>query len=230
MPDSPTGAIRIELVDDHLLVRSGLRLLIEGNSRFQVVCEASSATDAIALAARDQPDLILLDLDLGRESGLDCLPRLRQVAPNARVLVLTGLRDTQVHREAVRLGASGILLKDQAADLLIRAIERVHAGECWLDRTTSATLLAELASGAKSPVLDPDQKKIQTLTKREREVIALISKGLRNQQVADRLHVSEATVRHHLTSIFEKLEVPDRLALTIYAFRHGLDAPEPRQP
>ena len=222
--DSSKGAIRIELIDDHVVVRSGLRLLIEGHHRMIVVSEAGSAADAVTFAARDQPDLILLDLDLGRDNGLDCLPRLREAAPDARVLVLTGIRDTDVHRKAIRSGASGVLLKDQAPELLLRAIERVSAGESWLDRTTTANLLAELAGGAKSPPLDPAQQKIRSLTKREREIIALIAKGLHNKDIGQHLHISEPTVRHHLTSIFAKLEVPDRLGLMVFAFRHELNA------
>jgi two-component system nitrate/nitrite response regulator NarL len=221
MPAS-NGGIRVELVDDHSVVRSGLRLLVESRPGWRVVAEAASAADAVAGAAREQPDVILLDLDLGRDSGLDCLPRFREVAPNARVLVLTGLRDTELHQQAVRLGAAGVVVKDKAADLLLKAIERVHAGETWLDRITTANLLAELARGVRPRPPDPEETKIASLTAREREVIGLVTEGLRNKEIAERLHISEATIRHHLTSIFSKLEVTDRLGLTIYAFRHGL--------
>jgi two-component system nitrate/nitrite response regulator NarL len=209
----------IELVDDHAIVRSGLRLLIESHLGWTVVAEAGSALDAIAAAAREQPDIILLDLCLGEDDGLDCLQRLRQAAPHARVLILTALSDPEVHAQAARLGAAGILGKDNPADSLLNAIERVHAGEMWFDQRTTASLLGELASRSKAP--DPNELKIQSLTKREREVIALVTEGLRNKQIATRLRISEATVRHHLTSIFAKLEVADRLGLTIYAFRHG---------
>lgn len=216
-----TNGIRIALVDDHVVVRSGLRLLIESRSGWSVVAESSGTDEAVSAASREQPDVILLDLDLGAGSGLDCLPRLREVAPAARVLILTGLRDTELHQQAVRLGAAGVVAKDKAADLLLKAIERVHAGETWLDRMTTASLLAELASGKAKP-RDPEAARIETLTPREREVVSLIATGLRNKQIADRLHISEATVRHHLTSIFSKLEVSDRVGLTIYAFRHDL--------
>lgn len=216
-----TNGIRIALVDDHVVVRSGLRLLIESRSGWSVVAESSGTDEAVSAASREQPDVILLDLDLGAGSGLDCLPRLREVAPAARVLILTGLRDTELHQQAVRLGAAGVVAKDKAADLLLKAIERVHAGETWLDRMTTASLLAELASGKAKP-RDPEAARIETLTPREREVVSLIATGLRNKQIADRLHISEATVRHHLTSIFSKLEVSDRVGLAIYAFRHDL--------
>lgn len=222
MARSGHNGIRIEIVDDHAVVRSGLRLLIETRAGWSVVAEAGTASEAVAAAASERPDVILLDLDLGADRGLDCLPLLHQAAPDARVLILTGLKDTELHQQAVRLGAAGVVLKDKAAESLLKAIERVHAGESWLDRMTTASLLAELARGARPKAPDPHETKIASLTAREREVIALVTQGLRNQEVADRLHLSEATVRHHLTSIFAKLEVSDRLSLTLFAFRHAL--------
>jgi len=217
-------SIRIELVDDHAVVRSGLRLIVESRAGWIVVAEAGTAREAVAAAEREQPDVILLDLDLGADKGLECLPLLRQAAPNARILILTGLRDSEVHQQAVRLGATGVILKDTAADYLLRAIECVNAGESWLDRLTTAHLLAELAGNPKPQRADPQQAKVASLSDREREVIALVTTGLRNRDIAERLHISEATVRHHLTAIFAKLEVSDRLGLTIYALQHPLPA------
>jgi two-component system, NarL family, nitrate/nitrite response regulator NarL len=225
VPPLGGGAIRIELVDDHALVRSGLRLLIERHQGFTVVAEAGTAAEAVAAAGREHPDVILLDLDLGRDNGLDCLPRLREAAPNARILVLTGLQDPEAHQQAVRLGAFGVLTKEKAAESVTKAIERVHAGEIWLDRTLTANLLTELATGGRPKASNPEGGKLASLTSRERDVIAVLLEGLHNKEIAERLHLSESTVRHHLTSIFEKLHVPDRLSLTIYAFRHGLAPP-----
>ncbi len=204
------------------MVRCGLRLVLERDPHFKVVAESGCCEQAIDAAGREQPDVILLDLDLGRESGLECLPLLRRAAPASRVLVLTGITDAEVHLQAVRLGAVGVLTKDQAADSLMKAVERVHVGETWLDRTTTATLLAELAHGIRQKVPDPSQRRIDTLTRREREVLALIAQGLRNRQIGTALHISEPTVRHHLTAIFCKLGVTDRLALVVYAFQRGL--------
>ena len=226
IPSSYSGAIRIELVDDHALVRSGLRLLIERHEGFTVVAEAGTAAEAVAAAGREHPDVILLDLDLGRDNGLDCLSRLRETAPNARILVLTGLPAPEAHQQAGRLGAFGVLTKDKAAESVTKAIERVHAGEIWLDRTLTANLLTELANGARPKRPSPEALKLASLTGRERDVIAALLDGLHNKAIAERLHLSESTVRHHLTSIFEKLHVTDRLSLTIYAFRHGLAPPK----
>lgn len=214
--------VRVLLVDDHAIVCTGLRMLIESRPGMAVVGAATNGRDALVHARREQPDIVLLDLALGSESGLDCLPELLGVAPEARVIVLTGLRDSEAHHRAVRLGAMGLVLKDQAAEDLVKAIEKVHAGEVWLDRTMTASVLTEMARTREDRDRDPEAAKIATLTERECEVVALIGEGLKNKEIASRLSITETTVRHHLTSIFSKLEVSDRLELVIYAYRHDL--------
>lgn len=217
----PVQAIRVLLVEDHAVVRAGLRLLIESRQDLVVIGEAANHADALAAAAREQPDIILLDLDLGAENGLDLLPQLLAVAGGARVLILTGVHDVEGHRRALRLGAMGLVLKEQAPELLLKAIEKVHAGEIWLDRATLASVLNELALGQSRPA-DATANRIATLTKREREVCALVGEGLKNKQIGERLSVSETTVRHHLTSIFGKLGVENRLEMVIFVHRHGI--------
>jgi DNA-binding NarL/FixJ family response regulator len=137
-----------------------------------------------------------------------------------RVLVLTGSSDPEFHRRAVCLGAIGVLSKDKPADVLVKAIEKIHAGEAWLDRTMTATVLREMSPRNRKQ--DPEELKITSLTEREREVIKLVGEGLKNKQIAERLFISDITVHHHLTSIYSKLEVADRLELLIYAYRNGL--------
>ncbi len=212
--------IRILLVDDHTLMRAGLETLIAQRPGLQVVGEAANRVQAVAMASAEQPDIILLDLDLGSENSIDFLPELLATAPNARVILLTGLNNPELHRRAVHLGAMGLVLKEEATAVLVKAIEKVYAGEIWLNRTMVASVLGE-RSKAKEQV-DPEQAKIATLTPRERDVIALIAEGLTNKQIADRLFVSEATVGHHLGSIFNKLGVANRLQLVVYAYKHGL--------
>lgn len=224
-PFPPTARIRVLLVDDHTVVRAGFRMLIEACPRIQVVAEAATCAEALEAAAREQPDIVVLDLHLGGESGLDVLPQLPTVAEDARVLLLTGVRDVEIHRQAIKLGAMGLVLKDQGPDILRKAIETVYAGEAWLDRATMANVLAELARGQQRTPRDPDAERIASLTPREREVITLIGEGLTNKQLAARLVISQNTVRHHLTAIFGKLGVADRLDLLIYALRHGLVQP-----
>jgi two-component system nitrate/nitrite response regulator NarL len=221
MTATPMQAIRVLLVEDHAVVRAGLRLLIESRHGLVVVGEATTHAGAFALAAREQPHIILLDLDLGAENGLDLLPNLLAAAGQARVLILTGVRDVDEHRQAIRQGAMGLVLKEQAPDVLLKAIEKVHAGEVWLDRTMLAHVLSEMAVGGARPV-STNTARIATLTQREREVIALVGEGLKNKQISDRMSISETTVRHHLTSIFAKLGMESRLELVVFAHRHSL--------
>ena len=225
MPKPLTEPIRILLIDDHAIVLAGLRMLIESKAGLKVVGEAGNRADALALAAREQPDIILLDLDLGRESGLDFLPELLSAAREARVIILTGVRDSQAHHRAVSLGAMGVVPKEKAAEVLIKAFVKVQAGEVWLDRSMMAKVLAEMSPARANKKIDPEAAKIATLTKREREVITLVGEGIKNKQIANRLFISEITVRHHLTSIFSKLNLSDRFDLIIYAYRNGLANP-----
>jgi two-component system nitrate/nitrite response regulator NarL len=211
--------IRILIVDDHAVVRAGLRMLIDQNPAMNVIGLAGNRSEALAIAASEQPNLIILDVLLGDEDGLTILPELREVAKSARVLVLTGLRGGETQRRAMLAGAMGIVLKDDAADVLIKAINKVHEGEVWLDRSMMGRVLDEMTQ---PPDVDPEQAKIASLTDRERQVIALIAEGLKNKQIGERLFISETTVTHHLSSIFSKLDVSDRLELIIYAFRHRL--------
>ena len=220
-----TNLIRVLLVDDHAVVRAGLRMLIESRLGLVVVGEAANGGDALAIAAREQPNIILLDLDLGAGNGLDVLPGLLS-ATQARVILLTGARDPDLHHQAVRLGAMGVVLKDQAAEILVEAIEKVHAGQAWLDPALMARVLSGMSATQRPAKIDPETAKIATLTERERGVIALICEGLQNKQIGQRLHISETTVRHHLTSIFDKLGVENRLELVIYAYRNNLAKPQ----
>jgi DNA-binding NarL/FixJ family response regulator len=225
MPSHSPSPIRILLVDDHAIVRAGLRMLIESQPGLLVIGEAATRAEALQIATREQPQIILLDLQLHGERGADMLQQLLAAAPTARVVVLTGVTEAAAHRDAVRLGAMGVVLKDQAADVLVKAIERVHAGEVWLDSGMIASILSEFARHDRATPIDPDTARIASLTAREREVVALVGEGLKNKQIAQRLVISEATVSHHLTSIFEKLGVGGRFDLVIYAFRHNLIQP-----
>lgn len=209
------------IVDDHSVIRSGLRMLIEQDQTMTVVAMAGTPAEALLLATREKPDIIVLDLMLGEEDGLEFLPQLCKTSPNSRVLILTGVQSSDSHRMAIRRGAMGIVLKQQAADLLLKAIRKVHAGEVWIDRSMMSSVLSDVRN-ERHEEADPEAEKIASLTPREREVIALVSEGLKNKLIGERLFISETTVTHHLSSIFSKLDVSDRLELIIYAFRHGL--------
>jgi DNA-binding NarL/FixJ family response regulator len=213
--------IRIVIVDDQLVVREGLRMLLENHQSMKVVAMAGTRSEALDTIAQHPSDLIILNLELGGYSALSFIPQLRESAKNARVLVLTGQRDSEIHQKAAQLGAMGVVLKEDAADLLLKAIEKVYQGEAWLDRLTLGNLLWQMSSRDKESI-DPQRKKIHSLTDRERQVIALITEGLKNRQIAERLFISPTTVTHHLSSIYSKLGVSDRLELVVFAFANKL--------
>jgi len=215
------------LVDDHQTVLWGLEKLINGESpKMEVVGKATNCADALRLAKESHPDIILLDLDLGGESGLDIIPSLLKDG-RARVLILTGGRDLEVTDRAVLNGARGIVRKEEPAEILLLAIEKIHGGELWLDRGATGRIFVELSrAGGKAPP-DPDATRIATLTPKEREVTAAIVKqaGTGNREIAEILCMSEHTLRNHLTSIYAKLEVKNHFELFMYATRHGLHQP-----
>jgi two-component system nitrate/nitrite response regulator NarL len=214
--------IGVLIIDDHLVVRTALRALLEKQPGMVVVGEASNKNEAVALASREQPEIVVLDLCLKEENGLDLIPELLAAAEESKIIILTGVTDPEEHQKAIRQGAMGVVSKEVSADLLIKAIERVHAGELWLNRHMTATLVKELRRERASVPSAPEEDATTQLTCREREIIGLIGEGLKNKQIAGRLCISEATVRHHLTSILRKLEVSDRLELLIFAYRHNL--------
>lgn len=219
--NSASPPIRLLLVHDQQLVRAGLRLLLEREPDFYILAEAANVAQALE-AATTNPDIILLKLKLGSESGLDVLPQLSEISTQARVIVLIESSDAELQQRAVKHGAMGVVVKTESPAVLVEAIRKVHSGEVWLHQAVVASVLWDLVH-PKKPTLPADEvPKHQCLTEREREVISLVGEGLRNKQMAERLYISEATVRHYLTSIFEKVEVTDRLGLIIYAYQHGL--------
>ncbi|PYS54625.1 MAG: DNA-binding response regulator [Acidobacteria bacterium] len=214
--------IRVCIIEDHAVVRAGLRMLIETKDGMAVVGEAANRVEAFAAATKNPPDIFILDLDLDDESGLDFLPDLISTCAGARVLVLTSATDMETHHQAIEAGALGLVLKAEASEVLLHAIEKVHSGEVWLTRSQTASVLSRIAQGSTD---DAESRKIQSLTKREREIVALVAHGFKRSQIADSLFISETTVRNHLTSILSKLEVTDTFDLVFYAYRHGLAKP-----
>jgi DNA-binding NarL/FixJ family response regulator len=217
-----SSVIRIMLLDHHTLMRDGLRSLFEDQADLKLVGESGSLKQACAIAAASHPDLILLELNLDGELDLQVIPELLGAAPQTRLLLVTGMNENQLFHQAVNLGVMGVVRKEEGSQTLLKAIRKVHAGEIWLDRTMIASVITNLTRGRSHPKVDPEAQKISQLSEREREVIALIGHGLKNKQIADKLSISEVTVRHHLTSIYSKLEVSDRLELIIYAYQNNL--------
>src|SRR5262249_32405160 len=226
MMTSPTTDIRILLVDDHTVVRIGLRMLIESHPGLTVVGEAADQAEALALASGEQHNITLLDLDLAGKSGIDMISELHEAASRARIIVLTGIQDSETHQRAVGQGARGVVIKAQGAEVLVAAIRQVYAGAVWLDPVLLKSMFA--ANSRAVGETDPEARQNATLTEPERESITLICEGLQNKAIGQRLAISETTVRQHLTSIFDKLGVSNRLELVIYAYRHGLQKPPHR--
>lgn len=233
MPTDKDSAIRVFLIDDHRTILWGLERLIEGGDRrMRVVGSATSYAEAVELLEGAAPDVIVLDLDLGTESGLDAIPKLA-ASHKAKVLVLTGLRDEAVHHNAVIAGARGVVSKEARAETILSAIEKVYEGQLWLDRAAAGKVLVELSRRhAGRDSVSPEQQKISALTVREREIIALTAAnaGATARTIAEKLHISEHTLRNHLTSIYGKLGVANRLELFAYAHQQKLVKPPPGRP
>ncbi|OGA67903.1 MAG: hypothetical protein A3G81_29870 [Betaproteobacteria bacterium RIFCSPLOWO2_12_FULL_65_14] len=219
-----SAPIRVFLIDDHRTVLWGLERLIESaGSRMKVVGSAARCADALKRLEGASPDVIVLDLDLGDESGLDAIAPLIAKS-RAKVLVLTGLRETSMHDKAVLAGARGVVQKEASAETILTAIEKVHEGQLWLDRTAAGRIFVEFSRrGAPLPP-DAEQVKIASLTERERQIVAMTAThaGATARAIAEKLHIAENTLRNHLTTIYDKLGVANRLELFAYAHRHGL--------
>ena len=217
-PLQSSATVRILLVDDHAMFREGVKLLLQRDARLEVIGEAGDPAKALELTARERPDIVLLDIDLAGHDGLDMIESLQASSPATDVIVLTGLRDEGLQARALRSGAKGFVQKDQNGDLVLRAIQKVHEGEIWFDRSTIGAAVTRLIEGDGDEQAQP----LGTLTARERDITRLVGEGLKNDAIAQRLFISEKTVRNHLTVIFDKVGVRDRLHLAIYAYRRGL--------
>jgi DNA-binding NarL/FixJ family response regulator len=213
--------IKVSIIDDHAIVRAGLRMLLENSPRMAVLWETHTASAAVGDSSLATPDVLLLDLDLGVEKGLDHMNALLERFPKTRILVLTALPDTQLHLAAVAGGASGVVVKEQAPEALLKAIEGVHGGEAWLEKSLMAAVMGKISREAQQEP-DPEAEKIARLTPRETEIVALVSEGMNGERIATHLKISEATVRNHLTSILGKLGLANKFELAVYAHRNGL--------
>lgn len=214
--------IRIVVLEEHELFRQGLCLLLSKQARFEITGSAGTSEKALSLIQEQQPDIVVMPISSEAGVWMKLLPEILAVSENSKVLMLSKSSDLELHGKAVRMGAAGVLSKDTPTEMLVKAVECVHAGEAWLDRFTTASLLRELSPRNRAAKQDPEERKLASLTDREREVIQLIGKGFKNKQIAETLFISDVTVHHHLTSIYSKLDVTDRFELLIYAYRNGL--------
>jgi DNA-binding NarL/FixJ family response regulator len=215
--------IRIVLVDDQQLVRTGLRRILAPREGFEVVAECTDGSEVEAAVDATQPDLVIMDARMKQVGGAEATRRLRQKEGSPPVLILTTFDDDEVLSASLRAGASGFQLKDAPGEDLIRSARVVAEGGAWLDPTVTARVLAAYRSTAPTR---SDGARVAGLTDREREVLALIGRGLSNTEIAHDLAISEVTVKSHVGHIFTKLDLRDRAAAIVFAFDHGIVEPQ----
>jgi DNA-binding NarL/FixJ family response regulator len=210
-------AARIVVADDHPIFCAGLRQLLDAEGGYEVVGEARNGADAVELIGALRPDLVLIDLNMPRMSGLEVLAELTRRAIASHPIVLTAAISRRDIVEVLRLGAHGVVLKESASEVLFAAIRTVLAGQCWVGRESVGDLLQYVH--AQSAAVDRPKFR---LTPRERQVVAAVLDGLTNKDIARRFTLSEDTIKHHLSSIFDKVGVSNRLELALAAIAHGL--------
>jgi DNA-binding NarL/FixJ family response regulator len=210
------AAIRVLVVDDHEVVREGLRTFLELQDGIDVVGEAGDGEAAVTAVEELAPDVVLMDLVMPRLDGVGAMQELRRRESGARVIVLTSFTDDEKLLPAIRAGAAGYLLKNVAPAELARAVRAAHVGEALLDPSVAARLVEEVASPG------PATRDGDSLTAREHDVLALIARGMSNKRIAFELGVSEKTVKNHVSHVLAKLGVADRTAAALHAVRAGL--------
>jgi two-component system, NarL family, response regulator LiaR len=228
MSDGSDKPIRVLLVDDHAVVRKGLRALLDREAGIEVSGEAEDGEQAVRVAERLRPDVILMDLEMPGTGGIEATRRISEARPDARIVVLTSHASEEDVFPALRAGASGYLLKHSAPEEVLQAIRQSYRGETVLHPTIARMVLQELhrpATAKQALTTDP-------LSERELEVLRLVARGMSNQQIADALVVGEATVRSHVSAILRKLQLASRTQAALYALREGIaaldDAPPTR--
>ncbi len=220
--------IRVVIADDHPIVRDGLRRLLTAEEDIDVVGEAADGQVLLQNMQTWRPDVILLDLRMPNTDGLTALQTLQSTSNPAKVIILTASDDKNEFVQAMKLGCAGIVLKQTPADLIIKSIRRVHAGEIWLDSSTTAAVMRQFATAEAANAVGKTRERAP-LSAREREIVALVAQGYKNKEMAEKMFISEQTVKNHLHNIFDKLGVSDRLELALYAIHKGLHLPPPEE-
>jgi DNA-binding NarL/FixJ family response regulator len=210
--------MKILLCDDQAVIRDGLEMLLNLEKDIQVIATAQDGAEAVELAEQKHPDLVLMDLKMPGTNGIEATRQIRAKFPNIKVLVLTTYDDDEWVFDAIRAGASGYLLKDTPREKIIEAVRGTMAGKSFVDPAVAGKLFSQIASNQTQPASLLTEK----LTERETDVLHLIARGFNNGEIASRLHLSEGTVRNHVSAILEKLGVSDRTQAAVIAIQHGL--------
>ncbi len=210
--------MKILICDDQAVIRDGLELLLNLEKDFQVVGLAQDGAQAIDLAAEKSPDLVLMDLKMPGMNGIEATRQIRSRFPQIKILVLTTYDDDEWVFDAIRAGADGYLLKDTPREQIISAVRGTFLGKSYIDPGVAGKLLHQVSSNQKQP----SSLLTDRLTDRETDVLRLLAKGLNNNEIASQLHLSEGTVRNHVSAILDKLNVSDRTQAAVIAIQHGL--------
>jgi DNA-binding NarL/FixJ family response regulator len=214
--------IRILVADDHPVVREGIRKLIDLEDDMEVIGEASDGREVLESIKNDKPDVVLLDLKMPSMDGLSVLQTLQHLKSPSRTIVLTASEDKNEWVQAMKLGCCGIVIKQTPPELILKSIRKVNDGEIWLDSNTTAAVMRQFASPSDQAHGGRGGRARSPLSNREREIVALVAQGYRNREMAEKMFISEQTVKNHLHNIFDKLGVSDRLELALYAIHKGL--------
>jgi len=214
-------AVRILIADDHPIFRDGLKRLLESERGFKVVGEACDGVEAVNLVRQLKPEILLLDLAMPRRPGLEALREMGSDSESVRVILLTAAAEKDQIVEALQLGARGVVLKDSATQILLKSIRAVMNGEYWVGRESVSNLVQYLR-GLVGTSGDTARKKRYGLTPRELEIISAVVAGYANKEIAEHFKISEDTVKHHLSNIFDKVGVSTRLELALFAVNQAL--------
>jgi DNA-binding NarL/FixJ family response regulator len=226
-PDSGRGPepIRVLIADDHALFRRGLEMVLEEEDDIDLVGQASDGTEAVAVAGEALPDVVLMDIRMPKITGIEACRATKEVAPSAKIVMLTISDEEEDLFEAIRAGASGYLLKDIPLDEVAEAVRAVHGGQSLINPSMAGKLLSEFATLAKRD--DEEEERVQhvaapKLTDREMEVLKLVARGMNNRDIAKELFISENTVKNHVRNILEKLQIHSRMEAVMIAVRQKL--------
>jgi two-component system, NarL family, nitrate/nitrite response regulator NarL len=226
-PPTTKPRIRVMIADDHPIVRDGIRRLLSLEEDIDVVAEAGDGREVLELLQNIEVDVVLLDLRMPGMDGLTALQRVQSLGRKIRVIILTASEDKNEFVQAMKFGCSGIVLKQTAPEYIIKSIRKVFSGEIWLDSHTTAAVMRQFASPADAGSSTGARGRERSpLSTREREIVGLVAQGYKNKEMAEKMFISEQTVKNHLHNIFDKLGVSDRLELALYAIHKGLHVPE----